>query len=250
MRLSSPQQGTNRDEILALYRPMRESIQRITGAGVRACGTAALDRAARQLGWRDYDDVLDDTAEPGPVEMVCDIALFEPNQRGRRTIDRLIAQPSPTLSPDDIALAKRMAGARFSLFRCLGLHEAAGVWLEDLLEENRRIWLMDEKMEQVEAPLHAGFGMRIFDAGPFHAGFGLVAFASPELISLASGFAEQREPMRFRHSLAAECYLDTIVPDITAEMEEEFIDMLSDLLASTKARARTSPSAAAKRGRR
>ena len=43
-------------------------------------------------------------------------------------------------------------------------HGIAGVWLDDLLDSNRSLWLMDERMEAT-APTEGAFGMRLFDAG-------------------------------------------------------------------------------------
>jgi hypothetical protein len=42
----------------------------------------------------------------------------------------------------------------------MGKHETAGVWLDDLLDGNRRLWLMDEAMEAT-APTGMTFGARL-----------------------------------------------------------------------------------------
>jgi hypothetical protein len=68
-----------------------------------------------------------------------DIALFEPNQRGRRAFDVFLAAKARQLDAADLELAQRMGKAFFSLFRCTARHEVAGVWLEDLLAGNRRL---------------------------------------------------------------------------------------------------------------
>jgi len=64
-----------------------------------------------------------------------------------------------------------MTVTRFSSFQATGRHTVAGVWLEDYLNGNRRLWVMDETME---ASLSAGMvaGSSLFDAGPFHPGSG------------------------------------------------------------------------------
>lgn len=71
-----------REEALAFYHPIRESVRRILGAAISACNQSDLIRAAKQLGlWGDGKISL-----PGgeqAAEMLSDIALFEPNQRGR-----------------------------------------------------------------------------------------------------------------------------------------------------------------------
>jgi hypothetical protein len=40
-----------------------------------------------------------------------------------------------------------MTRAFFSLFRVAERHEAAGLWLEDLLDDNCRLWLVDKGLE-------------------------------------------------------------------------------------------------------
>jgi hypothetical protein len=126
-------------------------------------------RAAKQLGlWGDGKIVLPRGDEA--AEMLADIALFEPNQRGRRAFDVFLGGKAHQLDPADFALAQRMGDAFFSLFRFAGRHEAAGVWLEDLLAGNRKLWLMDESME-ASASMNGAFGMRVFGAGEFHVGF-------------------------------------------------------------------------------
>ena len=105
--------------------------------------------------------------------MLADIALFEPNRRGRRAYDRFLAGRATRLETADRALAERMATAWFSLFRVVGRHEAAGVWLEDMLAEDRRLWLMDKAFETC-ATEDLVVGLRLFEAGPFHAGSGII----------------------------------------------------------------------------
>ena len=129
-------------------------------------------RAAKQLGlWADGKIVLPE-GEEAPAAMLSDIALFEPNQRGRRAFDVFLGPKASELDAGDSELAQRMGDAFFSLFRFSARHEVAGVWLEDLLAGDRKLWLMDESME-TSASTTGAFGMRAFDAGEFHVGFGI-----------------------------------------------------------------------------
>jgi hypothetical protein len=153
-----------RDEALALYRPIRATIRRIVSLAVPVCDGADFMRAAKQLGlWADGTIVCPDE---NAANMLGDVALFEPNQRGRRAFDRFLSGRARELDAADFELAQRMGKAFFSLFRCMGKHETAGVWLDDLLDGNRRLWLMDEAVEAT-APMGTTFGMRLFDAGAF-----------------------------------------------------------------------------------
>ena len=221
-----------RDEILAFYRPIRASIQHILRLAQSICSRGDLTRAAKQLRlWAEGEISLiedDDVA----AEMLADIALFEPNQRGRRAFDRFLAGQAQQLSAPDIALAQRMAGAVFSLFRVAERHEAAGVWLEDLLDGDRRLWLVDEGFE-ASAPDGLVFGMRLFDAGPFHAGFGIIAPADEETVEFSVAAKARGSRLPFRHSLAATLYSDTLLDALLPNADqEELLATLLDLLAS------------------
>jgi hypothetical protein len=90
-----------------------------------------------------------------------------------------------------------------------GRHEAAGLWLEDMLAGNRRLWLMDEALE-ASAPEGTIAGMRLFDAGPFHAGFGIIVEPDEETLDFCLGAKERGAPLPFRHSLAATLYGDQL----------------------------------------
>jgi hypothetical protein len=76
-----------------------------------------------------------------------------------------------------------MGKAFFSLFRFSARREVAGVWLEDLFDRNRSLWLMDEGME-ASAATHGAFGMRVFDAGEFHVGFGIAVPSDEETVPI------------------------------------------------------------------
>jgi hypothetical protein len=191
----------------------------------RTCGRADLTRAAKQLGlWEDGRIVADGDA----VEMLADVALFEPNQRGRRAYDRFLETAARRLAPADLGLAQCMAAAFFSIFRLAARHEAAGVWLEDLLDGDRRLWLVDEGLE-ASAPDGLVFGMRLFDAGPFHAGFGLVAPADTETVEFAVEARARGARSPFRHSLTATLYGDSIRADTP---NERMLDALLEVLPS------------------
>jgi hypothetical protein len=198
----------NRDTALALYRPIRASVIRILEKAISACNQSDLKRAAKALGlWVDEKMVLPEGAEA--TEMLSDIALFEPNQRGRRAFDVFLDGDATRLDARDFELARRMGNAFFSLFHCTSSREGGGVELEDLLDGNRRLWLMDQRMEE-SAPLAGAFGMRLFDAGPFHVGFGIAAPTDDETAEFAIQGVRRNGRTPFRHSLAITLYGDSI----------------------------------------
>ena len=68
-------------EVLAQYRPIRAGIRRVLREAAKACGRADLNRAVKQVApWAEAAEIEDGET----AEMLVDVALFEPNQRGRR----------------------------------------------------------------------------------------------------------------------------------------------------------------------
>jgi hypothetical protein len=81
-------EAMTRTETLALYRPIRVAIRRISGLAISVCDRADMMRAAKQLGcWAKGTIVLPDESAIG---MLSDVALFEPNRNGRRAFDRFL----------------------------------------------------------------------------------------------------------------------------------------------------------------
>lgn len=221
-----------RAEVLAQYRPIRAGIRRVLSEATKACGRADLNRAVKQVAPWAEAEVLD---EEVTAEMLVDVALFEPNQRGRRAFDRFLAEKGERLTGVERALAERMVGAWFSIFRVAERHEAAGLWLEDLLAGQRRVWLVDEALE-VSASEDAVIGLRLFDAGPFHAGFGIIVAPDAETLDFCLAATERGKPLPFRHSLAATLYGDQLranAPPGPADLA--LLEMLTDILISSPA---------------
>jgi hypothetical protein len=145
-----------RDQALSIYRPVRAGIQRILRAAVKTCSDADVKRAAKHLGV--WSDGRIEVPSESAIEMVSDLALFEPNQRGKRAYDRFLRDPRQVLDADDLALARQMAAARFSIFR-LRRHDLAGVWLEDVITAGEPIWVLDQGLA-VSAPDGVELGLR------------------------------------------------------------------------------------------
>jgi hypothetical protein len=218
-----------RTEVLAEYRPIRAGIRRVLREATKACGRADLNRAVKQVApWAEAAEIEDDET----TEMLADVALFEPNQRGRRAFDRFLSGKGRCLGAPDFALAERMAaGAAFSIFRFAGRNEVAGLWLEDMLHGHRRLWLVDRSLER-SAPEGAVFAMRLFEAEEFHAGFGIVVPIDEEILEFCLDSVERGRPLPFRHSLAATLYgelLRDALPPGPAELET--METLLDLVA-------------------
>ena len=116
-----------RDEALALYDPIRQAIQRVLKAAPEACGRADMIRAAKQLGlWGGENRIV--AEDDSHLNMLMDIAPFEPNQRGNGAFDRFLETQARQLDPADLALARRMADAFFSIFRVAGTRRRVFGW--------------------------------------------------------------------------------------------------------------------------
>ncbi|WP_048442223.1 hypothetical protein [Methylobacterium variabile] len=194
-----------REALLTRYRPIRQSIQAVLAQAVQSCRKPDLDRAAKHLGLVDDAQLEDDTI----FDMLCDVALFEPNQRGRRVFDGFLRDRLAALGPPEQDIARRMGGAFVSIFRVAERHAQAGLWLEDLLTAGRRLWLLDESLE-ASVPQGLVIGMRLFEAGPFHAGFGIIVEPREDLVAFCTQ-AARGDRLPVRHSLAAALYADDIM---------------------------------------
>ncbi len=236
-----------RDEALAMYHPIRASVRRILSSAISVCNQSDFMRAAKALGlWADGRIVLPEGDEA--AEMLSDIALFEPNQRGRRAFDTFLGGKALRLEATDAELARRMGNAFFSLFRFSARHEVAGAWLADLLAGNRRLWLMDEAMEAL-APTGSAFGMRVFDAGGFHVGFGIAALSDDETSEFTVESVTRNGRTPFRHSLAVTLYGDNLrAPAPLVLDSEDAFTLLSALIESEAGSRHPSESAAKRRG--
>jgi hypothetical protein len=229
----SKREPMSRDEVLTLYRPIRAAIMRVLSAAVTVCNQADWRRAARQLGlWANGEILLPEGDKA--AEMLSDVALFEPSQRKQRAFDRFLSDKARRLDAADFDIAQRMGKAFFSLFRCAEKHNTAGVWLEDLLDGNRRIWLMDESFEAA-GRLGEVFGIRLFDAGAFHAGFGIVVTANEETTRIAMHSRTRDGRLPLRHSLALTLYGDSLRQDapISPELEEAVTLLLARAVESS-----------------
>src|SRR5829696_6794895 len=101
-----------RAEVLAQYRPIRAGIRRVLSEATKACGRADLNRGIKQVApWAETAEL----EEEDTAEMLVDVALFEPNQRGRRVFDRFLAERGERLKAVDRAGRTHGRGLVFDL---------------------------------------------------------------------------------------------------------------------------------------
>jgi hypothetical protein len=136
-----------RDEALARYQAIRPTIRRVLELAPAMCSLSDWTRAAKLLGLQGFLAEDLGLTEPRYHAFLQDVALFEPNQRGTRAYDRFLKRADEVLEPAELPLARAIRRETFSVFRIAGRHEAAGIWLEDLFADNRRLWMLDEGLE-------------------------------------------------------------------------------------------------------
>jgi hypothetical protein len=210
-----------RHEVLAEYAVIRASVDRVTNASDRAFNKAEKQRAARLIAPTHWKAALDSEVA---LQMISDLALHEPGPSGRRAYDRFLAGQAARMDAADLDVARRMGVSRFSIFRIVGRHEVAGVWIEDLMEGKRRLWLMDKGAEKT-AVEGAILAMRVMDAGRFHVSM----FCIPDIPEAAADlFASAK--VDGHHLLASENSLPVaffrfwmMAFNALSELEEPFV---------------------------
>jgi hypothetical protein len=122
-----------------------------------------------------------------------------------------------------------MARAVFSIFRLAGKHDAMGTWAEDNLDNGRRIWVIDQDVDE-RNPTHTEFAVLIFDAGPFHMTLGVITSISDRVVNVFRR-AHDTDHRPYRRSLAAAIYgvaqLNGLPP--TLLNKSKFVDDLGPL---------------------
>ena len=115
-----------RDQALTVYRPIRAGIQRILKAAVKTCSDADVKRAAKHL--RVWSDGRIEVPSESAMEMVSDLALFEPNQRGKRAYDCFLRDPGRLLIQPILRWLSgwRARGFRSSAFSVVMTLQACG----------------------------------------------------------------------------------------------------------------------------
>ena len=173
-----------RAEFLARHGATFESLELVRERADPCRGNGDFNRAAKQMGvWANGRCAIGEDHPAFPL--LPDIAMFEPNERGVSAFDRFLSGPARYLPEDAAAMAQRMARARYSLFKSPGRHDIGGVWLEDLLDGGRRIWLADLKLEKQDLDGKV-FGLRVVDAGPFHVGLGILVVTSAKIADVCN----------------------------------------------------------------
>lgn len=146
-----------RDEALDRYRRLAEIRERINAGLVDRVPPVVLLEHARRIGVA-HGRLF--TAE-GVLEMALALDLaFHTAKEGRsRPLDRYAKAANPAPGSDEALVLNAMRRARFSVWRILRRHEAAGFVVEDALRKGET-WLMDEAVE-LTAPEEGSFAGRL-----------------------------------------------------------------------------------------
>jgi hypothetical protein len=223
-----------REELLASFRAIQESIKNILERAVRSCGATDLKSAADRMGVLAAGKFLLPDDGWG-YAMLLDLALFEANRGGVRPFDRFLAGPARALPEHEQAVARRMSDAFLALFKFTAMHDIGGIWAEDMLNADRRIWIMDEMLQDREATPEI-FGARVFDSGPFHVSVGPTANVSDQFIRLCTEARSANGPLPFRRSLAATLYglnlMDGVPSHVSGlKFARDLLPLLEDMAA-------------------
>jgi hypothetical protein len=186
------------------YKPFKGTVQAVFQRALSSAGETDRKRAADRMGrlLNGRADLDDDSETYG---WVIDLALFEPNERGVRPIDRFVNGAARRLFAAERDIANRISAAFFSMFTVTGIHENGGIWVEDVVDHHRRYWIVDLLVKGPEA-IGQTLGVRIFDVGPFHAGIGPMVPIMPNFLDLCVKMLERDKKLPFTRSLAATTY--------------------------------------------
>jgi hypothetical protein len=191
------------EELSALLASLRTSMGAIQEVSRKSCGASDLKRAAQSMGVYSAGKI-EAAYNDAALAMISDLVYFEPNDRGIRAFDRFLAGPVLTLPGHDQDVARRIGESFFSVFRLGEKHETMGKWVEDILDNNRRIWLIDLNVDEPN-PSHSVCAVRIFDAGPFYMTLCVITSISDRM---AEVFRRAHDTSRrpYRRSLPATVY--------------------------------------------
>ncbi len=204
MTMPPEEPSVERVELVDEFDALLERIRTLLVRARVSCGPTDLRHAADMMGALTPGKfVPPEDARRG--RMIYDLALFEPNDRGVRPFDRFLSGPARTLPEPEQDLAHRMGAGFYSLFRFTAKHEGGGMWVEDILDDDRRIWVMTPPMDG-QASTPAFLAMRLFDSGPFHLPLSVALSASERLVRGCSAAKKAMGHLPFPRALAATIY--------------------------------------------
>jgi hypothetical protein len=179
------------------------SVSAIRLAARKCFGRSDMKRALRSMGALIGGKIETPPGKDG-LEMLVDLVFFEPDEHGTRPFDRFLSGPARSLPDHEQEIARRMGRGFFSIFRLAEKHEALGTWVEDILDNDKRLWLADLDVDE-KNPSHTVFAVRVFDAGPFHMTLTVIISISQRMANvLKRGHATGRLP--YRRTLPATIY--------------------------------------------
>jgi hypothetical protein len=193
----------NAEELAGFLKSLQESMANIRAVAYKSVGTTDIKRALERMGVRLGDEPNTMTTRVS-IDMMSDLTLFEPNDRGIRPFDRFLSGPALRLPGHELDIARRMGRSCFSIFRYAEKAEPMGSQMEDILDDDRRIWLVTEDDLEPD-PSQSFFAMRVIDAGPCYALLSRV-ITVPDRIAAVFKRAHVTGRRPYRRSLAATIY--------------------------------------------
>jgi len=193
----------NAEELRAAIESLQASMATIQAAARKSRGPSDVKRAAQSMGIL-VGSKLGSPQDEATIDVLVNLSSYEPNERGIRPFDRFLSGPALQLSEREQDIARRMGQAVFSIFRLAEKHDTMGTWVEDVLDNGRRIWLIGLDVPESD-PSHTVFAARIFDVGPFHAMLSVITSMSDRMVNVFKR-AEATGRRPYRRSLAATIY--------------------------------------------
>lgn len=188
-----------RDRVLDVYDEMRRiNIAFHTEMIAPLLAENVIQPVARRLHLMDEDGAVfvdNDEDVIKTLSPAFDVVIYGPPVEGKSMIDRYIKAQRSRLDTMQIVVLNAMRKARFSIYKVLGKHEVAGVWLDDTIS-GEKIWLIDRGLE-ASAKEGMLLGFRLFKVTDFWMSTG---------VFVPVGAAIKKGSTRDRNKLAEEMY--------------------------------------------
>jgi len=167
-----------RTEILDRYHHLREiSRMHHHNAMKFPAGSAIKDQAGRLGLLRGRTIMAEAESE---ITLAFDLAIYTSRDGRSTALDRYARAAKLAPGSDEALVLNAMRHARFSFWRILRRHEAAGLIVRDLLREKEE-WLVDQNMED-SAPDGTVFAARLYEPESFSMSSGVIVPASTDML--------------------------------------------------------------------
>lgn len=153
----------DREGILDRYRRLRDIGSRHLEAALGFVSRQAVLEHARRLGLAEGRSLVADAVED--LTLAFDLAIYTAKDGRSRAIDRYARAARLPEGSDERLMLEAMRHARFSIWRMVRRHAAAGLLISDLLRRGDGTWLVDEALEPFADRGGLAFAGRLCEPG-------------------------------------------------------------------------------------